>query len=150
MQTNIFERISDRKKLSVPPKLLTGLAFFTALLIGPVQAQGQCRGEATLIINSIGYSGPIDIEFREGRRPGSRVARTGSIITSGRLVFERVCTGTYFFSFSTPDSDQVNVTRYFDAQSNENGHSLSTITVTYTRKSDPGSQSVIKVKKADL
>lgn len=47
------------------------LPFVALALSGHCNAQSQCPSEATLIIQSVGYSGPIEIEAR--RRPASRV-----------------------------------------------------------------------------
>lgn len=109
---------------------LLALAF-----CGHVSAQSQCPSEATLIIQSAGYSGPIEIELRRGTRPGSRVIGRNWVNTSGTVVFRNVCPGTYFYAFATPDSPQVSTTGYFQIVNDGYRYNMPTITVTYTRAS---------------
>lgn len=111
------------------------LPFVALALSGHCNAQSQCPSEATLIIQSVGYSGPIEIELRQGTRPGSRVTGRGTVNTSGTVVFNNVCPGTYFYAFATPDSQQVSTTRYFEIINDGFQYSMPTITVTYTRSS---------------
>jgi hypothetical protein len=113
-----------------PIHLLSALAL---VFTGHVSAQSQCPSEATLVIQSSGYSGPINIELRRGTRPGSRVTAQDRVNTRGTVVFQNVCPGTYFYSFATPDSDQVSTTRYFEIINDGYQYSMPTITVTYTR-----------------
>jgi hypothetical protein len=112
--------------------LLPVLALFLA---GQASAQPQCPSEATLVIESAGYSGPIDIELRRGTRPGSRIEGRDRVNTRGTVVFRNVCPGTYFYAFSTPDSQQVSTTRYFEIVNDGYQYSMPTVTVTYSRAS---------------
>ncbi|WP_448363369.1 hypothetical protein [Fluviibacter sp.] len=93
----------------------------------------SCPSNVTLNIVSSNYSGVINIEFRQGKRPGSKKLQTSKINTSGQVKISNVCAGTYFFSFSTPDSPSVSVTQYFDVMNNGTQYSSPVITVTYTR-----------------
>lgn len=115
-----------------PIYLLPALALTFS---GQASAQSQCPSEATLIIQSAGYSGPIDIELRKGNRPGSRVMSKDQVNTRGTVVFRNVCPGTYFYAFSTPDSPEVSTTQYFEIVNNGYQYSMPTVTVTYTRSS---------------
>ncbi len=112
--------------------------FFITLVLSlslQVSAQSPCPSEATLIIKSSGYSGPIDIEIRQGTRPGSNVIGRDRVITSGSVIFRNVCPGTYFYSFSTPNTDIVSTTRYFEVINDGTKYSMPTVTVTYTQSS---------------
>ncbi len=111
------------------------LPFLALAFSGYASAQSQCPSEATLVIQSAGYSGPIDIELRRGTRPGSRVTGRDRVHTNGTVVFDNVCPGTYFYSFATPDSPQVSTTRYFEIVNDGFQYSMPTVTVTYTRSS---------------
>ena len=123
----------------------------TVLTASPVlHAQEICPSEATIVIRSSGYSGRINVEFRKGSRPGSIVARSGIIQTSGQLTFKNVCPGRYFFAFGTPDSDAVHATRYIDVNFDGERYNSPTITVTYSRSNSDGSQSVSKIMKGSL
>lgn len=124
------------------------LPVLTFLAAGQVSAQSQCPSEATLVIESAGYSGPIDIELRRGTRPGSRVTGRDRVNTRGTVVFRNVCPGTYFYSFATPDSDQVSTTRYFEIVNDGYQYSMPTVTVTYTRSS--AGNRVGSAKKSEL
>lgn len=97
------------------------------------QSVSTCPSTVTLDIVSSNYSGVINIEFRQGKRPGSKTLQTSKINTSGQVKISNVCAGTYFFSFSTPDSPSVSVTQYFDVINNGVQYSSPKITVTYTR-----------------
>ncbi len=110
--------------------LILALAIFEH-----ASAQSPCPSEATLIIQSAGYSGPIDIELRQGTRPGSRVVGRDRINTRGKVLFSNVCPGTYFYAFATPDSSQVSTTQYFQVINNGYQYSMPEITVTYTSSS---------------
>lgn len=110
--------------------LILTLAFF-----GHASAQSQCPSEATLIIQSAGYSGSIDIELRQGKRPGSQVVGRKRVDTRGTVVFRNVCAGTYFYAFSTPDSPHVSTTQYFQVINDDYQYNMPEITVTYSRSS---------------
>ena len=114
-------------------KLTYFLPILSLAFYGHVSAQSKCPSEATLIIQSAGYSGPIDIELRQGTRPGSRVVGRNRVNTSGTVVFRDVCPGTYFYAFATPDSPQVSTTQYFQIVNDGYQYSMPTVTVTYTR-----------------
>ena len=116
-------------------KLTYLLPFLALAFSGYASAQSQCPSEATLVIQSAGYSGPIDIELRRGTRPGSHVTGRDRVYTNGTVVFHNVCPGTYFYSFATPDSPQVSTTRYFEIVNDGFQYSMPTVTVTYTRSS---------------
>lgn len=92
-----------------------------------------CPSTVTLDLKSSNYSGQINIEFRSGKRPGSKRLQSAKINTSGTVTIENVCAGSYFFAFSTPDSPSVSVTQYFDVINNGRQYSNPRITVTYTR-----------------
>lgn len=123
-------------------------AVLAILITGHSGAQAQCPSQATLVIESAGYSGPIDIELRQGYRPGSKVVERDQVHTRGTVVFRNVCPGTYFYAFSTPDSPQVSTTRYFDIINNGYQYSMPTVTVTYSRSS--GGNKVGSVKRSEL
>jgi hypothetical protein len=125
--------------------------FCLTLTLGTLTAQSTfaCQSEVTLSINSSNYSGLINIELREGQRPGSRVIRRNSVDTRGTVTVPSVCPGTYFFAFSTPKDESVSVTRYFDVTDDGNSYSNPSITVTYSRVSS-GGQRVGSAKKSDL
>ena len=122
---------------------ILGLAFY-----GYASAQARCPSEATLIIQSAGYRGPIDIELRQGTRPGSQIVERNRVDTRGTVVFRNVCQGTYFFAFATPDSDQVSTTQYFQVVNDGYQYSMPTVTVTYTRS--PSGDKVGSSKRSDL
>jgi hypothetical protein len=124
------------------------LPLFSLACCGYASAQPQCPSEATLIIQSAGYSGPIDIELRQGTRPGSSLVRRNRVNTSGTVVFRDVCPGTYFYAFANPDSPQVSTTQYFQIVNDGYQYSMPTITVTYTRSSS--GNRVGSAKRADL
>jgi hypothetical protein len=92
-------------------------SLMSALSLGMffvLSAQAQdCPSNATIKISSAGYSGSFNVELRRGTRPGSTLVADQAIHGNGNLVFNKVCSGTYFFAFGTPDSDQVSVTQYF-------------------------------------
>lgn len=111
------------------------LPLLASALCGHASAQSQCPSKATLIIQSAGYSGSIDIELRQGTRPGSRVVGRNRVNTSGTVVFRDVCPGTYFYAFATPDSPQVSTTQYFQIINDGYQYSMPTVTVTYTKYS---------------
>jgi len=127
-------------------KFVQTLAFCPILLVSVAYA---CPSEVTLNINSSNYSGLINVELREGRRPGSKVIHRSSVGTRGTIRAEGVCPGTYFFSFSTPKEDAVSVTRYFEVTNNEDTYSNPTITVTYSRASS-GGQRIGSAKRNEL
>lgn len=101
--------------------------------IVPEQRVSTCPSVVTLNIVSSNYNGIINIELRQGKRPGSKKLQATKINTSGQVKISNVCAGTYFFSFSTPDSPSVSVTQYFDVLNNGVQFSSPTITVTYSR-----------------
>ena len=127
--------------------LLVLISFCFSVLVS--QSASACQSEVTLIINSSNYSGLINVELREGRRPGSRVFRRDSIDTRGTVIIPGVCPGTYFFAFSTPKDETVSVTRYFDVSADGNSYSNPSITVMYSRASSSG-QRVGSAKKSEL
>lgn len=90
------------------------------------------------------------MDIRKGDRPGSVVTGSGVIQTSGQLRFRNVCPGRYFFSFGTPDSEAVHVTRSFEVNFDGERYNSPTITVTYSRSNTDGSQAVTKIKKGSL
>lgn len=109
----------------------------------------DCPSNATINISSSGYSGSFNVELRAGSRPGSRVERTTTMSNQGRHTFYGICRGNYFFSFGTPDSDQVNVTGYFNVQNDGYSYSNPEVTVYYSRSSGGGSQ-VRKMTRSNL
>jgi len=109
-----------------------------------------CPSKVTLNIQSTGYSGPIDIEFRKGSRPGSKVLNSHRVVTRGSVEIPGVCPATYFFAFSTPDADSVNVTRYFEVVNNGQQYSNPVITVTYSRSTGTEADRVGSARRKDL
>jgi len=129
-------------------KLLVSIAF--GLVVGASsQSASACPSEVTLSINSSNYSGLINIELRQGRRPGSKVVSRDSVDTRGTMRVSSVCPGTYFFAFSTPKDEAVSVTRYFEVTDDGTSYSNPSITVTYSRVSS-GAQKIGSAKKSDL
>jgi hypothetical protein len=126
-------------------KIFVCIALLSACSI----AGSQCPSVATLKLESSGYQGIVNIELRKGSRPGSIVVSRESLNTRGTAVFPGICSGRYFFSFGTPDSDQVSTTQYFEVINDGNRYSMPTITVVYTRSSSTG-QKVGSSKKSDL
>ncbi len=127
--------------------LLALISFCIAVMVSP--SASACQSEVTLSINSSNYSGLINVELREGRRPGSRVVRRDSIETRGTVIIPGVCPGTYFFAFSTPKDETVSVTRYFDVTADGNSYSNPSITVMYSRATSSG-QRVGSAKRSEL
>ena len=128
-------------------KLLSCFALgFMALAGSAVLA---CPSEVTLNINSANYSGLINVELREGRRPGSKIVRRDTVDTRGTVRLSGICPGTYFFAFSTPKDEAVSVTRYFEVTDDGTSYSNPSITVTYSRVSS-GGQRVGSAKKSEL
>ena len=115
----------------------------------PMPSAIECPSQVSLNIESSNYSGVINIELRKGLRPGSAVVRRDSINIRGSIIKRGICPGTYFFAFSTPDSDQVSVTRYFDVTFNDTTYNNPTITVTYSR-SVSNANRVGSAKRSDL
>lgn len=128
-------------------KILSAFALGLAVLGSPLAV--ACPSQVTLNINSSNYSGLINVELREGRRPGSKVVRRDSVDTRGTVRVPGVCAGTYFFAFSTPKDEAVSLTRYFEVADDGTSYSNPTITVTYSRISS-GGQKVGSAKKSDL
>lgn len=130
------------------------IGYVTAMILISLQysvaALAQCESEAKLNIGSSNYSGQIDIELRKGTRPGSRVVTRQSVITRGTVVARNVCPGTYFYAFSTPDSDQVSTTRYFQVLNDGYKYSMPEITVTYSRAREAGSNRVGSARRSEL
>ena len=126
--------------------------FLALMALGLTAVMSQsalaCRSEVTLSINSSNYSGLINIELREGGRPGSKVISGNSVNTRGSVSIPGVCPGTYFFAFSTPRDEAVSVTRYFEVTDDGTSYSNPSITVTYSRSS--GGQRVGSAKKREL
>lgn len=129
-------------------KVLASIAFGLAV-VASSQSASACPSEVTLSINSSNYSGLINIELRQGRRPGSKVVSRDSVDTRGTVKVSGVCPGTYFFAFSTPKDEAVSVTRYFEVTDDGTSYSNPSITVTYSRVSS-GGQKVGSAKKSDL
>jgi hypothetical protein len=129
--------------------LMKKILFFLALLVTNLSAHADCPSVATLKLDSSGYQGIVNIELRKGNRPGSVVIANDSINTRGIAIFSGICAGRYFYSFGTPDSDQVSTTQYFEVINDGNRYSMPTITVVYTRSSSTGNR-VGSVKKKDL
>lgn len=109
----------------------------------------SCPSVATLKLDSSGYQGIVNIELRKGSRPGSSVIASDSLFTRGVSTFSGICAGRYFFTFGTPDSDQVSTTQYFDVINDGNRYSMPTITVVYTRSNSEGNK-VGSSKRKDL
>lgn len=127
-------------------KLLSCFALGLIALSGSALA---CPSEVTLNINSSNYSGLINVELREGRRPGSQIVRRDTVETRGTVRLSGICPGTYFFAFSTPKDDAVSVTRYFEVTDDGTSYSNPSITVTYSRVSS-GGQRVGSARRSDL
>ena len=127
--------------------------WLSSFVLGLIALSGSavlaCPSEVTLNINSSNYSGLINVELREGRRPGSKIVRRDSVDTRGAVRLSGICPGTYFFAFSTPKDDTVSVTRYFEITDDGTSYSNPTITVTYSRVSS-GGQRVGSAKRSDL
>ena len=128
-------------------KAVAATLCLSTFFLGTVYA---CPSEATLNIRSSNYRGVINIELRKGVRPGSQITATNSVNTSGTVVFRNVCPGRYFYAFSTPDSQQVSTTQYFDVIDDGDRYSMPEITVTYSRSSTPDTQRVGTAKRSDL
>jgi len=114
-----------------------------------LRAYADCPSVATLKLDSSGYQGIVNIELRKGNRPGSVVIASDSVNTRGTAIFSGICAGRYFYSFGTPDSDQVSTTQYFEIINDGDRYSMPTITVVYTRSSSTGNR-VGRAKKKDL
>ena len=129
-------------------KTLTSASAF-ALAVLSSQSAVACPSEVTLHINSSNYTGLINVELREGRRPGSKVIRRDSVDTRGTVRVPRACAGTYFFAFSTAKNETVSLTQYFEVTNDGTSYSNPTITVTYSHELS-GGQRVGSAKKSDL
>jgi hypothetical protein len=128
-------------------KILASIAFGLAAMASKPSL--ACPSEVTLSINSSNYSGLINIELRQGHRPGSKIVSRDSVDTRGTVRVSAVCPGTYFFAFSTPKDEAVSVTRYFQVTDDGTSYSNPSITVTYSRVSS-GGQKVGSARKSDL
>ena len=124
-------------------------AFFAVAFSAQSISHAECPSEATLKIESSGYSGPIAIELRKGTRPGSQVIGRDEVYTRGTVVFRNVCPGKYFYAFATPDSESVSTTNYFQVINDGYQYSMPHVTVTYTRSTSSGNR-VGSAKKSDL
>jgi hypothetical protein len=124
-------------------------AFALGIALFGSQSTVACPSEVTLHINSSNYSGLVNVELRQGRRPGSKVVRRSSVDTRGTVRVPGVCGGTYFFTFSTPKDESVSLTRYFEVEDDGTSYSNPVITVTYSRVSS-GGQKVGSAKKSEL
>lgn len=111
------------------------------------KGKSMCSTTAQLVLSSSGYSGNIEIQLRNGNRPGSKVVATDFVITSGQRDFNGICPGKYFFSFATSDSPSVSVTRYFSIQSNT---SIAKMTVFMSRTKSVEGQQVQTISKKEL
>jgi len=125
------------------------LFSFWLLLNIVLSVHADCPSVATLKLDSSGYQGMVNIELRKGNRPGSVVIASDSVNTRGTSIFSGICPGRYFYSFGTPDSDQVSTTQYFEIINDGSRYSMPTITVVYTRSSSTGNK-VGSAKKKDL
>jgi hypothetical protein len=125
------------------------LFSFCLLLNIVLSVHADCPSVATLKLDSSGYQGMVNIELRKGNRPGSVVIASDSVNTRGTSIFSGICPGRYFYSFGTPDSDQVSTTRYFEIINDGSRYSMPIITVVYTRSSAAGNR-VGSSKKKDL
>ena len=103
-------------------------------------AYADCPSVATLKLDSSGYQGIVNIELRKGNRPGSRVIASETVNTRGTAIFTGICPGRYFYSFGTPDSEEVSTTQYFEIINDGTRYSMPTITVVYTRSSSSGNK----------
>jgi hypothetical protein len=120
---------------------VTDPALMSTVSKGRAEADERvCDSTVLLDIQASNYIGPIIIEFRKGSRPGSKKLQAYKIDTRGVVTIDNVCSGKYFFSFATPDSPSVSVTRYFDVVNMESQRSTTKITVTYSRKSQSGNR----------
>lgn len=122
---------------------------FCLLLNIVLSVYADCPSVATLKLDSSGYQGVVNIDLRKGNRPGSVVIASDSVNTRGTSIFPGICPGRYFYSFGTPDSDQVSTTQYFEIINDGIRYSMPTITVVYTRASSTGNK-VGSAKKKDL
>jgi hypothetical protein len=119
------------------------------MILSSSLAFASCPSVATLKLDSSGYQGIVNIELRKGTRPGSSAIASDSLFTRGVSTFSGICAGRYFFTFGTPDSDQVSTTQYFDVINDGNRYSMPTITVVYTRSNSEGNK-VGSSKRKDL
>lgn len=126
------------------------LVVLFMLICAPSFAQQDCPSTTTLNIKSSTYSGKFYVELRQGTRPGSRVIAKRNMNSNGSVEFHDICPGTYFYSFGTPDSDQVSITRYFEVKYDGDTYNNPVITVYYSRSQTDGAQRVGSVKKRDL
>ena len=123
-------------------------AFFCLISLSLVtQIVNACNTTTRLVLNSSGYSGEINIQLRNGNRPGSHVIAQDVVITSGQRDFYGVCPGRYFFSFATMDSPTVSVTSYFDVEDNLE---LAEMTVYLSRTKAGSGNRVQTLSKKDL
>jgi len=129
-------------------KMLFTVLFL--LICAPCIAQQDCPSTTTLNIKSSTYSGKYYVELRRGTRPGSKVVAKRDMRNNETVEFQDICPGTHFYSFGTPDSDQISVTRYFEVKYDGETYNNPTITVYYTRSNTEGSQRLVSVKKRDL
>jgi hypothetical protein len=129
--------------------IIKKIVSFCTLITIISTAYADCPSVATLKLDSSGYQGIVNIELRKGNRPGSIVIASDSVITRGTAIFSGICAGRYFYSFGTPDSDQVSTTQYFEIINDGNRYSMPTITVVYTRSTSTGNK-VGSAKKKDL
>lgn len=139
--------------LSKNPNTLSGSQNSLTPQIGLPIARSRnlsCQSSVTLNLNSTNYRGRIDVQLRIGSRPGSTLFERAELYSSGIVVVTNVCPGTYFFAFSTPDSESVSTTRYFTVESNWQGYNNPEITVTYSRSLSPNTQRVGSARREDL
>jgi hypothetical protein len=129
--------------------IMKKIFFFCLFLNIVLNVYADCPSVATLKLESSGYQGVVLVELRKGNRPGSVVIASDSINTRGTSIFTGICPGRYFYSFGTPDSDQVSTTQYFEVINDGSRYSMPTITVLYTRANSTGNK-VGSAKKKDL
>lgn len=130
---------------------MKGVVASATVALGLMAPAAQaCESKVTLTIKSSNYSGPIDIELREGQRPGSKLRQRRQVFTSGTVSVSNVCPGRYFFAFSTPDENSVSVTRHFEVSDDGETYNNPTITVSYSRASGDGAARIGKSKRKDL
>jgi hypothetical protein len=145
MQVFNFSKIPGKNNINNIKKIL----LFWISIITFSSTYADCPSVATLKLDSSGYQGVVTIELRKGNRPGSVVIGSDSVITRGTAIFYGICPGRHFFSFGTPDSDQVSTTQYFEIINEGNRYSMPTVTVVYTRSTSTGNK-VGNAKKKDL
>ncbi len=110
-------------------------ALLSALLAMAAAPALACTSTATLKLEAAGRAGaepgPVEVELREGARPGSRIVARGTLGDDGRLTVPDVCPGHYFFAFARPGEASATITRGFDVREDE--HTASDVVITVNR-----------------